>query len=138
MLKCESVFVIAIASIVIYTDSHRVAMSVCLSRCLSRCLRHQVQLFPRPLIGPEITWSVPGLSLVLPPPPLPPIPPPRSPLPCNRFHLKIIFFALKQWKTLKMAIFVGFVTTLIFEMFFQLANGGPCLPRFGALPAHRS
>ena len=35
--------------------------------CLSVCLRHRVQFFPRPLIGPEVTWSVPGLSLVLPP-----------------------------------------------------------------------
>ena len=36
-------------------------------------LRHQMQFFSRPLIGPEITWSVPGLSLVNPPPwPLPP------------------------------------------------------------------
>ena len=30
---------------------HRVAMSV----CVSVCLRHRVQLFSRPLIGPEIT-----------------------------------------------------------------------------------
>ena len=28
---------------------------------------YRVQLFSRPLFGPEITWSVPGLSLVLPP-----------------------------------------------------------------------
>ena len=39
---------------------HRVAMSVCV--CV--CLRHWVQFFPRPLIGLEITLSVPGLSLV--------------------------------------------------------------------------
>ena len=40
--------------------SHRVAGSV----CQDVCLRHRVQFFPRPLIGPEITWSVPGLWLV--------------------------------------------------------------------------
>ena len=42
---------------------HRVTLSVWM--CV--CLRHRVQFFPRPLIGPEITWSVPDLSLVLPP-----------------------------------------------------------------------
>ena len=41
--------------------------SVCLSVCLCLFLRHQMQFFARPLIGPEITWSVPGLSLVNPP-----------------------------------------------------------------------
>ena len=42
------------------------AISICVSVWMSVCLRHQVQFFPRPLIGPEFTWSVPGLSLVLP------------------------------------------------------------------------
>ena len=51
---------------------HRVAMFVCLWVCLSVCLRHWVQFFSRPLIGPEITWSVPGLSLVDPAAPFPP------------------------------------------------------------------
>ena len=41
---------------------HRVAMSVCQDVCLCVCQRHQVQFFPRPLISPEITWSVPGHS----------------------------------------------------------------------------
>ena len=35
--------------------SHRVPMSICLCFCLSVCLRHQMQLFSKPLIGPEIT-----------------------------------------------------------------------------------
>ena len=43
---------------------HRVAMSVCVCVCL--CALSGAVLF-RPLIGPEITWSIPGLSLVLPP-----------------------------------------------------------------------
>ena len=51
--------------------SHKVAMTVCVcvcvSVCLSVCLRHQVHFF-RPLICPEVTCSVPGLSLVFPPP----------------------------------------------------------------------
>ena len=38
-----------------------------MSVCLSVCLCHRVQFFPRPLSGPEITQSVPSLSLVLPP-----------------------------------------------------------------------
>ena len=50
--------------------SHIVAMSVYLFVCLSVCLPvcYPVQFFSRPLFGPEITWSVPGPSLVLPPP----------------------------------------------------------------------
>ena len=58
--------------IIIFTNSaplgrvgQRVAMSVCLFVCLSvyaiGCS------FVRPLIGPDMTWSVPGFSLVLPP-----------------------------------------------------------------------
>ena len=42
--------------------SHRVAMSVCVFVCLCAPLG---AFFVRPLIGPEVTWSVPGLSLVL-------------------------------------------------------------------------
>ena len=38
---------------------HREAMSVCLSVCPL-----PMQFFSRPLIGPQITWSDPGLSLV--------------------------------------------------------------------------
>ena len=53
--------------------SHKVAMSVYL--CVVLC--HRVQFFSRPLIGPQVTWSVPGLSLVL--------PPPSSPLPTPAF-----------------------------------------------------
>ena len=41
--------------------------SVCVFVCLSVCLRHRMQFISRPHIGPEITWSVPGLSLVNPP-----------------------------------------------------------------------
>ena len=37
--------------------SHRVAISMCLS---------EGAVFFRPLIGPEVTLSVPGLSLVIP------------------------------------------------------------------------
>ena len=40
---------------------------VCLSVCVIRCS------LSRPLIGPEITWSVPGLLLVPPPSPFTPI-----------------------------------------------------------------
>ena len=36
------------------------------------CLRHRVQFFFRPLLGPEVTRSVRGLSLLLPPPHTPP------------------------------------------------------------------
>ena len=45
-----------------------VCMSVCLDVCLSGCLSVWAIgcSFFRPLIGPEITWSLPGLSLVLP------------------------------------------------------------------------
>ena len=62
--------------------SHRVAMSVCLSVCLSICHcvcgfallgprgakavpgeQSSLPLFLRPLFGPQVTWSVPGLSL---------------------------------------------------------------------------
>ena len=32
------------------------------------CLHHHVQVFSRPLICPEVSWSVKGLSLVWPPP----------------------------------------------------------------------
>ena len=46
----------------------------CTSFCLSGCFRHWVQ-YLRPLIGPEITLSVPGLSMVF-PPSLPPSLPP--------------------------------------------------------------
>ena len=42
---------------------HRVAMSVCVFLCLSLFMR----FFSRPLIGPQVTWSDPGLSLVDPP-----------------------------------------------------------------------
>ena len=42
--------------------SHRVAMSRCVFVCAIGCI------FFRSLIGPEITWSFPGLSLVNPPP----------------------------------------------------------------------
>ena len=46
--------------------SYRFAMFVCVSVCAIGCSSF------RPLIGPEVTWSVPGLSLVLSPsPPLP-------------------------------------------------------------------
>ena len=41
---------------------------VYLSVCLSVVFRHRVQFFFRPIIGPQVTWSVPGLSL--PPPPV--------------------------------------------------------------------
>ena len=47
-----------------YQVGHRVTMSICLSGCL--CAPSGA-VFLNPLIGPEITWSVPGLSLVLPP-----------------------------------------------------------------------
>ena len=43
-------------------------MSPCPSVVPSLYLCHWVQLFPRPPIGPEITWSVSGLSLILSPP----------------------------------------------------------------------
>ena len=43
---------------------HRVAMSVCLGFWAIGC-----SFFARPLIGPEITWLVPNLSLLDPPPP---------------------------------------------------------------------
>ena len=39
----------------------------CLSICLCHCLRHRMHFFSRPLIGAEVTWSVPGLSLHPPP-----------------------------------------------------------------------
>ena len=62
--------------------SHRVAMTVRLSEYLSGCLSGCLSvcaivccLWPRPVIGLEITWSVPGLSLVL-TSSLPPRPPP--------------------------------------------------------------
>ena len=49
---------------------HRVAMSVYVCVCVSVCMYVCLSAcaigcsFFRPLIGPEITWSVPGLSLV--------------------------------------------------------------------------
>ena len=43
--------------------SHRVPMSVGLVLCAIKCI-----FFARPLICPQVTWSVPDLSLVLPPP----------------------------------------------------------------------
>ena len=54
---------------VIFTNSaplgrvgHRVAMFVCLDVCVSVCLSAPSgAVFVRPLIGPEVTWSVPGL-----------------------------------------------------------------------------
>ena len=46
---------------------HWVIESGCPSVCVFVCLRHQMQFISRPLIGHEITWSVPGLSLVDPP-----------------------------------------------------------------------
>ena len=42
--------------------------SSCPPVCVCVCLRHRVQFFFRPLIGPQVTWSVPGISLVLLPP----------------------------------------------------------------------
>ena len=50
--------------------SHRVAMSVCISVCLSDCVIGCI--FFQPLIGPEITWSVPR-PLIGPLPPLLPV-----------------------------------------------------------------
>ena len=49
-----------------------------LSRNVNLCIYIYVYMYfiLRPLIGPQITWSVQGLSLVKPPPPLPPPPPP--------------------------------------------------------------
>ena len=44
------------------------ADSVIESPCPSVVLCHRAQFFSRPVIGPEVTWSVPGLSLVLPTP----------------------------------------------------------------------
>ena len=49
------------ADSVIESPCSSVCLSVILSFCLSVWLCHLVQFF-RPLIGPEITWSVPGLS----------------------------------------------------------------------------
>ena len=47
-------------------ESLRVAMSVWMFVCLSVCAIG-CRIFFRPVIGPEVTWLVPGLSLVLPP-----------------------------------------------------------------------
>ena len=58
--------------------SHRVTMSI----CLSICVRHWVHFF----IGPEVTWSVPGFSLVL-----LPIPPQ-----CFFFYLYLFWWDASQ------------------------------------------
>ena len=50
-----------------WSRSHHVRLSVCLCVCL-RCLSKGGPRGAKPLIGPQITWSDPGLSLVNPPP----------------------------------------------------------------------
>ena len=62
-----------------------------LSVCLDVRLRHWVQFFQKPLIGPEVTWPVPGLSLVLPGSP----PPPKKKIFFLTPSQKIIFFPSK-------------------------------------------
>ena len=58
----------------LFTESAHWVDSVIESPCPSVVLCHWMRFFPRTLIGPEVTWSVPGLSLVLPtcPPASPP------------------------------------------------------------------
>ena len=101
-----------------YFHWHRVAMSVCLSVCLC----HRVQFFSRPLIGPEVTCSGPGLSLV-PPPSTPPFSLNRphwadsvieSPCPsvCVSAPLGAVFFEASHWPCDPRPLIIGPGTTI--------------------------
>ena len=101
--------------------SNMVTMSMCLSICAIGCS------FLRPLISPDITWSVPGLSLVLLPSLLPhPLPPILGIFfkyyfdPCP--HLKNT--DMQNVPLLKQAFFsdTNILTDLYFNMVFKITN----------------